>query len=51
MYSGDILSNKSKVNETFRDIHDLDQHEASHEEQDIFSEEDEWGLPIDQIDI
>jgi hypothetical protein len=50
MQIGDVLSNKAEVNETFRDIQDLEVHDSNHEEQDIFSDEDEWGLPIDQID-
>ena len=50
MQIGDIPSNNARVNQTFRDIPDLEVHDSSHEEQDIFSDEDEWGLPIDQID-
>jgi hypothetical protein len=47
---GDILSSKSMVNETLRDMNDLEIHDPSHDEQDIFLDEDEWGLPIDQIE-
>jgi hypothetical protein len=48
--AGDVRSNMANINETFRDIPDLEVHDSSHEEQDIFSDEDEWGLSIDQID-